>query len=57
MNYLLIDDASGLAINALVYDGVSPYLPPEGQSIEPAPDGVWIGWTKNGDRYNPPADQ
>ncbi len=56
MNYLLIDDATGLVVNVIVYDGVSAYLPPEGQSIELAPDGVWIGWTKSGNRFDPPAD-
>jgi hypothetical protein len=56
MNYLLIDDVTGLVTNVIAYDGVSPYLPPPGQSIEPAPDGVWIGWTKIGGEFNPPAD-
>jgi hypothetical protein len=58
MDYLLIDH-TGLCVNAIRWDGVSPFTPPAGVSVIPVPDdppGVWIGWTLNPDgSWSPPS--
>jgi len=52
--YLVIND--GVVINAIDWDGSSPYsssyeLIPASK-IEPA----WIGWTYDGSKWNPPIE-
>ncbi len=60
MIYLVIEDATGLVVNAITWDGVTPYDPGEGLTLverSGAAADAWIGWTKNGDLFNPPTDQ
>ncbi len=42
--YLIVKDEQ--VINAVVWDGVSDWTPPEGTTVELAPAGVGIGWTR-----------
>lgn len=42
--YLVIKDNK--VINTVVWDGVSDWTPPEGTTVELAPAGVGIGWTR-----------
>jgi hypothetical protein len=42
--YLVIKDNK--VINAVVWDGVSDWTPPEGTTVELAPAHVGIGWTR-----------
>jgi hypothetical protein len=42
--YLVIKDEQ--VINAVVWDGVSDWTPPEGTTVELAPAHVGIGWTR-----------
>ena len=42
--YLVIKDNT--VINAVVWDGVSDWAAPEGTTVELAPSGVGIGWTR-----------
>lgn len=42
--YLVIKDNE--VINAVVWDGVSDWTPPEGTTVELAPAHVGIGWTR-----------
>jgi hypothetical protein len=46
-NYLVID-ASNTVTNVILWDGIAPYAL-EDCTLEPQPDGVWIGWTRNAD--------
>lgn len=56
MNYCLID-AAGNVVNVILYDGISPYKPPEGLTLVQS-DVAGIGWTyANGVFTNPNADQ
>jgi len=42
-------------VNAIVWDGVSPYEPDAGVELVEAPEGVGIGWTReNGEFVAPP---
>ena len=59
-DYAVVDDATALVVNVIVWDGVQPFDPGEGVTLVPLPfeedeDGVrrytgGIGWT-----YNPKA--
>ncbi len=42
--YLVIQDE--LVINAVVWDGESDWTPPDGTTVEIAPDYVGIGWRR-----------
>lgn len=44
--YLVIKDNT--VINTVVWDGESDWTAPEGATVEVAPSGVGIGWTKSG---------
>ena len=50
--YLVIKDST--VINAVVWDGVSDWTPPEGTTVELAPAHVGIGWTKSGSNWVAP---
>ena len=55
-NYAIIDAATNICINVIVWDGVSPYTPPDGTFLVPAGDGG-IGWIWDGTQLvdpNPP---
>jgi hypothetical protein len=55
MNYLLINIASGLVENAIVWDGSAPYrIPATHQLGHDATGKIWIGWTKTGPSYVSP---
>ncbi|HEY4112852.1 MAG TPA: hypothetical protein VGM17_02220 [Rhizomicrobium sp.] len=55
--YALLD-AIGTVTNVVEWDGVTPYDPGAGLTIEVLPDGVWIGWTKNaGGTWSPPRNE
>jgi len=41
-HYLIIKDE--IVQNVIVWDGVSPWSPPDGTTVEPAPVGVGRGW-------------
>lgn len=49
--YLIVRDADGLVLNAIRYDGTSPYDPGEGCSLYPWDEDArpWVGWTRNPD--------
>ena len=42
--YLVIKDNK--VVNTVVWDGESDWTPPEGTTVELAPSGVVIGWTR-----------
>ena len=42
--YLILKDNT--VINTVLWDGVSDWTPPEGTTVELAPAGVGIGWTR-----------
>ena len=50
--YLVIKDNT--VINAVVWDGVSDWTPPEGTTTMVAPAGLGIGWTKSGSNWVAP---
>jgi len=51
-SYLIIKDNT--VVNAIVWDGVSDWTPPEGTTAVVAPEGVGIGWTKSGSNWIAP---
>ena len=51
--YLVIKDNE--VINAVVWDGVSDWTPPEGATVELAPAHVGIGWTRVAGEWIAPA--
>ena len=50
--YLVIKDNT--VINAVVWDGESDWTAPEGTTVQIAPTGVGIGWTKSGSNWIAP---
>lgn len=50
--YLVIKDNT--VINTVLWDGESDWTPPEGTTVELAPAGVGIGWTKSGSDWIAP---
>ena len=50
--YLVIKDNK--VINAVVWDGESDWTAPEGTTVQIAPTGVGIGWTKSGSNWIAP---
>ena len=56
MTYALVSPG-GVIENAIIYDGESPVVLPEGWEMIPMPAGAWIGWTRDGDTWAaPPAE-
>ena len=53
MIYVLIDNTNTV-VNVIVYDGVSEYTPPAGQTLKEAPDGTAIGYTYDGAAFHAP---
>lgn len=53
MKYLVVDP-TGTVANAIVWDGVTPFDPGEGFTVIPQPEGVWIGWTRDGETWIAP---
>jgi hypothetical protein len=53
MAYVLLDNTNTV-VNVIVYDGVSTYIPPTGQTLKAAPDGTGIGWTFDGTTFHAP---
>ena len=51
-NYLVIKDNT--VINTIVWDGESDWTPPQGTTVQIAPEGVGIGWTKSGSNWIAP---
>ena len=54
--YLVIKDNT--VINTVLWDGESDWAAPEGTTVQVAPAGVSIGWTKSGSNWiapEPPA--
>lgn len=48
---------TGEIINAIEYNGVSEYTPPEGiEILERGESDVWIGWTYDGETFIPPPE-
>lgn len=47
--------ATDTIVNLISYDGVSPFTPPAGHTLEQVPDGVGIGWRRAGEVWEPPA--
>ena len=45
MVYGLLNLKTNVIDHAIVYDGVSEYIPPIGYELIEMPDGGWIGWT------------
>lgn len=53
--YCIIETASNLVVNIIIWDGSSEYVPPDGTFLNPATDDVEIGWVydpQSGD-YSP----
>jgi hypothetical protein len=50
MKYAIIDDATKVVLNIIIWDGVTPYTPPQGTSLVNV-DGVPcdIGWIQQPD--------
>jgi hypothetical protein len=59
--YLIVHKSTGAIRNAVEWDGITPYAPPEGDSLELIhyPAGASSGWTWNAGRAvdpNPPEE-
>lgn len=48
MERMLVVDATGLVVNVVVIGSGSAWTAPHGASVEPAPDGIGIGWRRTG---------
>lgn len=48
--YLVYETATGLCVNAVMWDGITEYDPGEGLALEIVPAGsqAWIGWVRVG---------
>ena len=46
MNYAVIDSITNIVVNVILWDGVSKWVPPEGQFVIQS-DIAAIGWTYN----------
>jgi hypothetical protein len=54
MRYAIID-AKGAVVNAIEWDGVTPWSPPEGhQAVHDPSDNVGPGWTHANGAFTPP---
>ena len=51
--YALID-STGLVVNVIVYDGHTPYTPPDGLSLVPSDGTAEIGGSWDGTHFHPP---
>lgn len=54
-NYLLVD-GDGFATNAVLWDGETEYEPGEGLTLIEQPDGIGIGWHRDGDDWIAPEE-
>lgn len=54
MNYAIIDE-TGLVVNAVAWDGESPWMPPAGHIALPLLEAS-IGWTFKDGAYVPPPE-
>lgn len=55
MTYIVYDIATGVCVNTIVYDGVSPYDPGPGLALDDDSSGlVGIGWVKTAAGWIPP---
>ena len=50
--YLILKDNT--VINTVLWDGESDWTAPEGTTVQIAPTGVGIGWTKSGSNWIAP---
>lgn len=56
MTYIVYDIETGVCVNTIVYDGVSPYDPGPGLALDDDPSGlVGTGWVKDGNNWFPPS--
>lgn len=46
MARMLVIDATGVVVNVVVAENGSQWVPPDGLTAQPAPDGVGIGWRR-----------
>lgn len=57
MIWLEYETETGLVVNAIEYDGVSEYTPPEGLAlVERGDSGAWTGWSYDGETFTPPPE-
>jgi hypothetical protein len=59
MNYAIVDDATKVVQNVIVWDGVTPYTPPAGTTLVNV-DGIpcGAGWIEQPDgSFLPPPDE
>lgn len=58
MNYAVINQVTNIVVNVVVWDGVSPWSPPEGTFVIQS-DTAGIGWIYNinDGSFTPPGDQ
>ena len=54
MNYAIID-STGLVVNAIIWDGITPWSPPAGHTALPLLDGG-ISWTFIDGQFAPPPE-
>lgn len=54
MNYAVIN-STGLVVNAIEWDGITPWTPPEGHIALPLLEGG-IGWTFADGQFIPPPE-
>ena len=54
-NYLVVDE-SGEVVNIILWDGETQYDPGEGRTVLVQPEGVGIGWRRDGDGWTAPDD-
>jgi len=52
MNYAVIN-SEGLVVNTIEWDGIAPWTPPDGYTVEPLLEGG-IGWTFSEGEFLPP---
>jgi hypothetical protein len=56
VRYALVETASDKIVNMIVWDGESPWSPPEGHTVHLYPFGdAQVGWTWNNGTPTPPA--
>lgn len=58
MKYSVINSQTNIVENAIVWDGVSLWIPPEGFYTQPIGDsGAGIGWSYINGQFVPPAPE
>lgn len=55
MNYAIIDNATNLVVNVIIWDGKPPWRPPSGCIAVPLQNNAGIGWSYVDEQFAEPA--